>query len=86
MDCALQPPRVSCGTYDFSGVGEASWFELASAIVEMAVDRWESRRDRTDPHKRISDACDPSHGHQARLHRHRSRFVRGEAAAVASGA
>jgi dTDP-4-dehydrorhamnose reductase len=39
IDCALQPARVSYGTYHFTGAGEASWFEFASAIVDMAIDR-----------------------------------------------
>src|SRR4051794_31840328 len=37
--CASQPERVPYGIYHFAGAGEASWFEFASAIVEMAADR-----------------------------------------------
>jgi dTDP-4-dehydrorhamnose reductase len=37
--CASQPERVPYGVYHFAGAGEASWFEFASAIVEMAADR-----------------------------------------------
>src|SRR5262249_11002553 len=37
--CASQPERVPYGVYHFAGAGEASWFEFASAIVDMAADR-----------------------------------------------
>jgi len=37
--CALQPQLTTHGVYHFAGAGEASWFEFASAIVEMAADR-----------------------------------------------
>ena len=37
--CALHPELTPHGLYHFAGAGEASWFEFASAIVEMAADR-----------------------------------------------
>jgi dTDP-4-dehydrorhamnose reductase len=37
--CALQPELTTHGVYHFAGAGEASWFEFASAIIEMAADR-----------------------------------------------
>jgi dTDP-4-dehydrorhamnose reductase len=37
--CASQPELTPHGVYHFAGAGEASWFEFASAIVEMAADR-----------------------------------------------
>jgi dTDP-4-dehydrorhamnose reductase len=37
--CALQPELAPYGIYHFAGAGEASWFEFASTIVEMAADR-----------------------------------------------
>src|SRR5262245_21993116 len=37
--CAIAPDRARYGTYHFAGAGEASWFELAKAIVETAADR-----------------------------------------------
>jgi len=39
IHCALRPKLTRYGVYHFAGAGEASWFEFASAIVEMAVDR-----------------------------------------------
>ena len=39
MRCASKPERAPYGIYHFAGAGEASWFEFASAIVEMAADR-----------------------------------------------
>jgi dTDP-4-dehydrorhamnose reductase len=39
IDCASKPAHVAYGTYHFAGAGEASWFELASAIVDIAIDR-----------------------------------------------
>jgi dTDP-4-dehydrorhamnose reductase len=39
MRCASQPERTPYGVYHFAGVGEASWFEFARAIVDMAADR-----------------------------------------------
>lgn len=37
--CALEPERAPYGLYHFVGAGEATWFEFACAIVEMAADR-----------------------------------------------
>jgi dTDP-4-dehydrorhamnose reductase len=37
--CGSQPERARYGVYHFAGAGEASWFEFASAIVEMAADQ-----------------------------------------------
>src|SRR5262249_5904829 len=37
--CASQPAQAPYGLYHFAGAGEASWFEFARAIVEMAADR-----------------------------------------------
>jgi dTDP-4-dehydrorhamnose reductase len=39
MRCATEPERTPYGTYHFAGAGEASWFEFARAVVEMAADR-----------------------------------------------
>ena len=39
MRCASEPERAPYGIYHFAGAGEATWFEFASAIVEMAADR-----------------------------------------------
>jgi dTDP-4-dehydrorhamnose reductase len=39
MACAAAPQRTSYGTYHFAGAGEASWFEFATAIVEIASGR-----------------------------------------------
>jgi dTDP-4-dehydrorhamnose reductase len=37
--CASKPQVTRYGIYHFAGAGEASWFEFASAIVEMAGHR-----------------------------------------------
>jgi len=37
--CVAGPDRAPYGTYHFAGGGEASWFEFASAIFELAGDR-----------------------------------------------
>ena len=37
--CALQPELTRHGVYHFAGAGDASWFEFANAIVQMAADR-----------------------------------------------
>ena len=37
--CAAQPERTPYGVYHFAGAGEATWFEFAKAIVELAADR-----------------------------------------------
>ena len=39
MRCARSRDRAPYGIYHFAGAGEASWFEFASAIVDMAADR-----------------------------------------------
>jgi dTDP-4-dehydrorhamnose reductase len=39
MRCASEPEGVPYGVYHFAGAGEASWFELATAIVDMSADR-----------------------------------------------
>jgi dTDP-4-dehydrorhamnose reductase len=39
MRCASQPERAPYGVYHFAGVGEASWFEFARAIVDIAANR-----------------------------------------------
>jgi dTDP-4-dehydrorhamnose reductase len=37
--CANEPARAPYGIYHFAGAGETTWFEFASAIVELAADR-----------------------------------------------
>ena len=37
--CASERDRMPYGIYHFAGAGEASWFEFASAIVDLAADR-----------------------------------------------
>jgi len=37
--CILDPERASYGIYHFAGAGEATWFDFARAIVEMATGR-----------------------------------------------
>jgi dTDP-4-dehydrorhamnose reductase len=39
MRCTSDPARTPYGVYHFAGAGEASWFELATAIVDMSADR-----------------------------------------------
>ena len=39
MRCASEPKQAPYGLYHFAGAGEATWFEFANAIVEMAADR-----------------------------------------------
>ncbi len=39
MRCAAEPEGAPYGVYHFAGAGDASWFELATAIVEMSADR-----------------------------------------------
>lgn len=39
LRCAGEPERATYGTYHFAGGGEASWFEFATAIVELAAGR-----------------------------------------------
>jgi dTDP-4-dehydrorhamnose reductase len=37
--CVSEGDRVPYGTYHFAGAGEATWFEFASVIVDLAADR-----------------------------------------------
>jgi dTDP-4-dehydrorhamnose reductase len=37
--CASTPERAPYGIYHYAGAGEATWFEFASAIVDLAADR-----------------------------------------------
>lgn len=39
LSCAKEPERAPYGLYHFAGTGEATWFEFAGAIVELAVGR-----------------------------------------------
>jgi dTDP-4-dehydrorhamnose reductase len=39
LRCASDRDRMPYGTYHFAGAGEATWFEFASAIVDMTADR-----------------------------------------------
>lgn len=39
-NCASNPDGVPYGLYHFAGGGEATWFEFACAIVELAADYW----------------------------------------------
>jgi len=39
MRCASEPERAPYGVYHFAGAGDATWFEFASTIVELAADR-----------------------------------------------
>ena len=39
MRCAAEPERVPYGIYHCAGAGEATWFEFAEAVVELAADR-----------------------------------------------
>ena len=39
LRCASAPEGVPYGIYHFAGAGDASWFELATAIVEMSAGR-----------------------------------------------
>jgi dTDP-4-dehydrorhamnose reductase len=36
MRCASAPERAPYGTYHFAGAGDATWFEFASVIVDLA--------------------------------------------------
>jgi dTDP-4-dehydrorhamnose reductase len=45
MRCASEPEEVPYGVYHFAGAGDASWFEFATAIVEMSA----GRRAKTPP-------------------------------------
>jgi dTDP-4-dehydrorhamnose reductase len=37
--CASEPDKVPYGIYHFAGAGEATWFEFARTIVDLAGDR-----------------------------------------------
>ena len=39
LQCAAAPERTPYGVYHFAGEGEATWFEFATAIVNLAGDR-----------------------------------------------
>jgi dTDP-4-dehydrorhamnose reductase len=39
LGCAEEPEGAPYGIYHFAGGGEATWFEFASTIVELAADR-----------------------------------------------
>ena len=39
MRCASDRDQLPYGTYHFAGAGEATWFEFARAIVDLAADR-----------------------------------------------
>jgi dTDP-4-dehydrorhamnose reductase len=39
LRCAREPERAPYGIYHFAGAGEATWFEFATAIVELAAGR-----------------------------------------------
>jgi dTDP-4-dehydrorhamnose reductase len=39
MQCGSQPQGSPYGLYHFAGAGEASWFELAEAIVDLSAGR-----------------------------------------------
>ena len=36
--CAMEPEQEPYGIYHFAGAGEATWFEFARAIIDMAAD------------------------------------------------
>src|SRR5262245_55897446 len=37
--CAVEPEAAPYGIYHFAGAGEATWFDFAKAVVELAADR-----------------------------------------------
>lgn len=39
LRCALAPGRPNYGLYHFTGAGDATWFEFAKTILELAADR-----------------------------------------------
>ena len=39
LRCASERDQLPYGTYHFAGAGEATWFEFARAIVDLAADR-----------------------------------------------
>jgi dTDP-4-dehydrorhamnose reductase len=50
LRCAAEPDRAPYGLYHFAGAGEATWFEFACAIIEMA-DGWLPRQPQVVPIK-----------------------------------
>lgn len=47
--CASEPQRAPYGVYHFAGAGEASWYELAVAIVELAAKRLDRSSQTSSP-------------------------------------
>jgi len=39
LRCTAAPERAPYGAYHFAGAGEATWFEFAATVVELAADR-----------------------------------------------
>jgi dTDP-4-dehydrorhamnose reductase len=37
--CASEPKRAPYGIYHFAGAGDATWFDLANAIIDMSTDQ-----------------------------------------------
>jgi dTDP-4-dehydrorhamnose reductase len=52
LRCALEPERAPYGIYHFAGAGEATWFEFAKAVVELAA-VWLSRSPQVLPIRTI---------------------------------
>ncbi len=50
LRCAAEPDRAPYGLYHFAGAGEATWFEFACAIIEIA-DGWLPRQPQVVPIK-----------------------------------
>jgi dTDP-4-dehydrorhamnose reductase len=48
MRCVSERDRTPYGTYHFAGAGEATWYEFAAIIVDLAADRL-SRKPRVVP-------------------------------------
>ena len=81
--CANEPEGAPYGVYHFAGAGEATWCELARAIIALAADRLPRvAGGRADPHRRLSDARDTRGRYEARLRGDCAR-LRARAAAVA---
>ena len=67
LRCAAQPERAPYGIYHFAGEGEATWFEFARTIVDLAGDRLgRSPQSHADQNQRISDARCPRRRYKAR--------------------